>query len=507
VTPTGAAQTPDLSITPGTGTYQDSVDITLDGPSPIYYTLDGSTPTMNSQQYTNPFTVDTTTTVTAATFDGTAPATETRNPSKTTFVVEAEAYETQRNDDERRWYTITPGNSPDLDDPDGNHASTAVQATYLEILPDTRVTHNDPLNRGTAFKNYPGNNPVGVLEYDITFPEAGTYYVWVRAHPTGSEDNGIHVGLNGNWPDSGARIQWCGTSGWAWSGELRIDPDQHCNSGVRATIDVPTAGTHTVMFSMREDGFEFDRFIFTKDQSYDPENGGSDIADFTNSVCWSDSFAVNGQCYCDSNLDHNGNDYLSETVMTSDGAKTVEEVCNAHASYDIPDGQRTYYNDVQCGNGPRNAANDERICQGIPQSSSCTSSSYQGQGCGLAGPTWDLSMFGGADTTLDQTVSATYTIETGINPDDFANPIDGFTIAQSGSDFTVTIDDTVVWKNIYYYDGTWNEVTTPADVGNWAVGSAQTTIPGDASHVAAFSCVWDDGWNCHGDNWMLRTTP
>ncbi len=65
------AQTPQVRISPEGGVKTSAVTITLetDGNLPIYYTLDCTIPTKNSQKYTGPITVDTTTVIRAITFN------------------------------------------------------------------------------------------------------------------------------------------------------------------------------------------------------------------------------------------------------------------------------------------------------------------------------------------------------------------------------------------------------------------------------------------------------
>ncbi len=184
------------------------------------------------------------------------------------IAVEAEDFTRQSADETRRWKR-TAADSPttDLADGDSSHHATASGEAYLELLPDTRRTHGDKLIPGENFSNEPGK--LGVLDYQVTFPEAGRYYVWVRAYSTGSEDNGIHVGLNGDWPESGRRMQWCsGKQQWFWESKQRTAA-QHCGVPHAIYLDVPTAGEHTVSFSMREDGFEFDKFLLTTDRDHE----------------------------------------------------------------------------------------------------------------------------------------------------------------------------------------------------------------------------------------------
>ncbi|MFC7772207.1 carbohydrate-binding protein [Salinirubellus sp. GCM10025899] len=190
------------------------------------------------------------------------------------IVAEAEHFVAQHGTAERQWYRTSEGSTPDVSpDPDGNHASGASNGEYIEILPDTRVDTDDPLRPGENFDNYPndGGDQMAVVDYPVEFEDPGRYYVWVRALRMGSDDNGVHVGINDTWPDSGARIQWCTPPGeWHWRSHLRV-PSNHCGGpDDRAYIEVDSAGTHTVQFAMREDGFEMDKFILTRVESYEP---------------------------------------------------------------------------------------------------------------------------------------------------------------------------------------------------------------------------------------------
>lgn len=189
--------------------------------------------------------------------------------------VEAEHYDSL--DDQgtpRSWHLTDRDFTPDVGaDPDESHADGASSGSYLEGLPDTRVTHDDPLQSGTNFFNRPGTGPI--LRYRVFFNTPGRYYGWARANTTGTEDNGLHLGLDGEWPNGGARMQWCGNRGnWAWSSAQRDSGGSSCGQQGTIVIDVPTAGEHTVEFSMREDGFEFDKWLLTTDPDFTPNNEG-----------------------------------------------------------------------------------------------------------------------------------------------------------------------------------------------------------------------------------------
>jgi len=167
-----------------------------------------------------------------------------------------------------RWVLTEPGTPTLENDPDGNHSDQASGSQYLELLPDIRVTHDDPMGPPTAYWGQAGTGPDA--DYVVNFPEAGRYYVHARAYSTGTEDNGIHFGINGTWPVSGRKMQFCsaGKRAWWWSSAQR-DAGGNGACGTEKTIwlDIEEPGEHTVSISAREDGFEIDRFALIKDLS------------------------------------------------------------------------------------------------------------------------------------------------------------------------------------------------------------------------------------------------
>lgn len=187
------------------------------------------------------------------------------------IAVEAEHYHRKSaNNSPREWQLISTDEAVAFATTD--QASTASSSAYMEGLPDTRVTHDDELIVGTNFFPEPGIGPI--LEYDVWFNTPGRYLVWARIHSTGTEDNGVHVGINGAWPESGQRIQWCaGKDMWTWSSAQRV-PENHCGVAKTIYLDVAEAGSHTIQFSMREDGFEFDKWVMVQDTNMVPQNTG-----------------------------------------------------------------------------------------------------------------------------------------------------------------------------------------------------------------------------------------
>ena len=188
--------------------------------------------------------------------------------------VEAEHFFKQTSSDVRAFHLTHADLTPDVTpDGDPNHVAGASGGAYLEILPDTRRTHGDKLIRGENFS--PEAGKMAVLHYKVNSVTPGRYYVWVRAHSTGPEDNGLHVGIDGSWPESGQRLQWCeGKNTWRWDSKQRTEK-QHCGEPHKIYLDVAEPGDHTIHFSMREDGFEFDKWLMTTDRDFArPEDVG-----------------------------------------------------------------------------------------------------------------------------------------------------------------------------------------------------------------------------------------
>lgn len=193
-------------------------------------------------------------------------------------VIEAEHFASQHLDGARRWVVFskdTPQHK--MRDADIAHYHDASNGKYIELLPDTRTNHHEKIVFGKNFTNEPGK--VAVLSYPVHFSTPGEYIVWARAYSTGSEDNGIHFGLNGEWPYTGQRLQLCeGKDEWTWSSAQRV-PSNHCGKPNTVSLTIPSAGVHNVMLSMREDGFELDKLILTLDKEYQPR--GIDKAETT----------------------------------------------------------------------------------------------------------------------------------------------------------------------------------------------------------------------------------
>ncbi len=89
----------------------------------------------------------------------------------------------------------------------------------------------------------------------------------------------MHVGIDGDWPASGQRMQWCtGKQSWHWESKQRTE-QEHCGEPYKIYLDIEQPGEHTIAFSMREDGFEFDKWMMTTDRDLSrPDGTGPDTA-------------------------------------------------------------------------------------------------------------------------------------------------------------------------------------------------------------------------------------
>ncbi len=188
------------------------------------------------------------------------------------LVIEAEEFVSQEKKEFRSWHLFNNDQQPNVTpDPDEPHLTGFSGSGYLEALPDTRTTHGDKLTVGENF--FPGPGQAGVLSYRVHVSNPGRYYVWVRHFSTGTEDNGLHIGLDGTWPESGQRWQTTKKREWAWESRQRTSK-VHIGVRYQLYLDIETAGEHTIHVSMREDGFEFDKLLLTSDRDYEPNGQG-----------------------------------------------------------------------------------------------------------------------------------------------------------------------------------------------------------------------------------------
>lgn len=189
-------------------------------------------------------------------------------------VVEAEHFVRQTRDIIRRWFINGGGHAPTTHpDPDPVMVTDASNGMYVEALPDTFVHNHERGVDGANIGLAPG--AIAVLHYPVHFTKPGRYYIWTRMRSNDDEDNTFNAGIDDTWPASARCLQFPKLKKvWWWGGVIR-DARGPSYPHHRAYLDVPAAGIYTIMYSMREDGSELDKFLLTLDGRMGaPEGGG-----------------------------------------------------------------------------------------------------------------------------------------------------------------------------------------------------------------------------------------
>ncbi len=104
------------------------------------------------------------------------------------------------------------------------------------------------------------------LNYKIKFVKTGTHYIWIRAIGATANDDSVHAGLDGQALTTSDKITNF-TTAWTWSKTT-------ADAGAVATINVATAGEHTLNLWMREDGVVIDKIVMTSSSTYTPSGTG-----------------------------------------------------------------------------------------------------------------------------------------------------------------------------------------------------------------------------------------
>lgn len=107
------------------------------------------------------------------------------------------------------------------------------------------------------------------IRFNVIFPTAGTYHIWIRGYAGNTWDDSVHAGMNGLVSSTADRIscsQWQQPQ-WYWC--------KNTTGGSPATIYVGAPGAAIFELWMREDGFNADKIVITKDPGYDANTTGT----------------------------------------------------------------------------------------------------------------------------------------------------------------------------------------------------------------------------------------
>ena len=125
---------------------------------------------------------------------------------------------------------------------------------YIEAFPaDTNSTT-------TVTTNWETTSPQ--INYSVTFSNAGTYYVWVRGFAGDASSAGVYVGVNSASPTN-SRIDMQQFNAWSWANTA-------AGSTNLVTVNIPSAGTHTLNLWMRDAWLDIDRILLVRNPNFSP---------------------------------------------------------------------------------------------------------------------------------------------------------------------------------------------------------------------------------------------
>jgi hypothetical protein len=148
------------------------------------------------------------------------------------------------------------------------------KVTKVGKLDWVKVTKPDGFSGSGALQAMPNDNVLNEedfveksprIDFEVNFPAAGTYIVWVRGLGEGDEDNSCHVGLDGKAVATADKIADF-TPEWSWVKDTKDVED--------ATLKIDAPGKRILNVWMREDGFVIDRILLTTDKKYTPTGKG-----------------------------------------------------------------------------------------------------------------------------------------------------------------------------------------------------------------------------------------
>ncbi len=136
-----------------------------------------------------------------------------------------------------------------------NFTSSIVQGSYYFTVGTNPVGFNGPgflIGSNTNLVTPPTQQG---KEYELDFPTAGTYNIWLRSYDDyGATWNSVFVGLDGAWT---AALGSTSQDTWEWTNFVEVD------GGSGNTIVVGTAGYHTFNIWVREGLYRVDGIYLT----------------------------------------------------------------------------------------------------------------------------------------------------------------------------------------------------------------------------------------------------
>lgn len=103
------------------------------------------------------------------------------------------------------------------------------------------------------------------LDYEIYFPQAGKYYLWIRNFGPDDKSDSVNFGINGKIQETAVAVSRIG-SRFGWVGKRM--------TGQVAFLNVERPGTHMLNMFFREAGMIVDKIVLTTDEDYVPTGAG-----------------------------------------------------------------------------------------------------------------------------------------------------------------------------------------------------------------------------------------
>jgi glucose/arabinose dehydrogenase len=157
----------------------------------------------------------------------------------------------------------------------GNSVSGFSGTGYMEATPNTGA-------------NIAAGSSSPELQFTVNFTSTGTHYLWIRGYGASVNDDSIHLGIDGG---SSVAMTLSQINAWQWSNAIQ-------GASGAATINVPSAGNHTINLWMREDGMRIDRVLLTTDATFASHTGNAwhipNSPEATGGVTMRNPLTVNG---------------------------------------------------------------------------------------------------------------------------------------------------------------------------------------------------------------------
>lgn len=109
------------------------------------------------------------------------------------------------------------------------------------------------------------------LRFPVSFPQAGTWKVWVRSNPKDSNGDSVHVAIDGAVTTTSDQVNSTSYGSWVWMTYSAQGPSP-------STVVVPSPGVHTLSVLAREDGIVVDRVHATLTGAAPSGTGGAESA-------------------------------------------------------------------------------------------------------------------------------------------------------------------------------------------------------------------------------------